>query len=79
MGAGKSTIVEKLTGETGRSSDDGSSFTKTMDYLWTADKSLMIADTPGTNPRKEKLDHNMEIAAALKLSSCFKAPHCYKS
>ncbi|XP_066913423.1 uncharacterized protein [Clytia hemisphaerica] len=65
VGAGKSTIVEKLTGETGRSSDGESSFTKTMDYLWTADKSLMIADTPGTNPRKEKLEHNMEIAAAL--------------
>ena len=64
-GAGKSTLVEKLTGETGRSSNAAISFTRSSEYFWVPDKSLMIADTPGTNPIKEKIDHNMQIAHAL--------------
>ena len=64
-GAGKSTLVEKLTGETGRSSNASESFTRSSDYFWVADKSLMIADTPGSNPMKEKIEHNLQIAQAL--------------
>ena len=65
VGVGKSTIVEKLTGEEGLSSDSSKSKTKTSNYLWVRDKSLLIADTPGCNPLEEKLEHNIEIASAL--------------
>jgi len=65
VGAGKSTIVEKLTGITGRSSTTSASFTRSADYFWVPDKSLLIADTPGANPRKEKMEHNIEIAGAF--------------
>ena len=61
-GVGKSTLVEKLTGITGRSASAASSFTKTSEYFWVPDKSLIIADTPGSNPITEKFDHNMQIA-----------------
>uniref|UniRef100_A0A7M5XF89 G domain-containing protein n=1 Tax=Clytia hemisphaerica TaxID=252671 RepID=A0A7M5XF89_9CNID len=65
VGSGKSTIVEKLTGEKGRSSSSAESATRAAEYFWTPDQRLLIADTPGTNPRKDKLGHNKEIAAAL--------------
>ena len=66
VGVGKSTITEKLTGETGRSSSSRSGNTKTTEYFWVRDKSLLIADSPGSNPNaKQKIDHNFEIAAAL--------------
>ncbi|XP_066933366.1 uncharacterized protein [Clytia hemisphaerica] len=66
VGVGKSTVTEKLTGEVGRSSASSSSSTTTAEYFWVADKSLLIADTPGSNPRvSQKFDHNLEIAAAL--------------
>eukprot|EP00111_Clytia_hemisphaerica_P023492 TCONS_00069223-protein len=65
VGSGKSTIVEKLTGEKGRSSSSAESATRATEYFWTPDQRLLIADTPGTNPRKDKLEHNNEIAAAL--------------
>ena len=47
VGSGKSTVVEKLTGETGLSSGGSGSKTQTTDYFWTEDGSLMISDTPG--------------------------------
>ncbi|XP_066933368.1 uncharacterized protein [Clytia hemisphaerica] len=65
VGSGKSTIVEKLAGVDGRSSSSASSATRSAEYFLTPDQSLLIADTPGTNPRKDKLEHNNEIAAAL--------------
>ena len=34
VGTGKSTLVEKLTGEKGRSSDANESFTKTSETFW---------------------------------------------
>ena len=64
-GAGKSTLVEKLTGVRGRSSRNSESFTKTSEYFWVPGKKLQIADTPGSNPIHEKVEHNMEIASAL--------------
>ena len=64
-GAGKSTLVEKLTGVRGRSSRNSESFTKTSEYFWVRGKKLEIADTPGSNPIHEKVEHNMEIASAL--------------
>ena len=65
VSTGKSTIVEKLTGEKGRSSDANESFTKTSSVLWVPDGSLIVSDTPGSNALKDKLQHNIEIAVAL--------------
>ena len=65
VGTGKSTLVEKLTEREGRSSNANESFTKATDVFWVPDYSLIIADTPGSNALKEKLEHNVHIAAAL--------------
>jgi len=65
VGSGKSTIVEKLTGERGRSSDSHSSVTKTSVPFWVPDGSLTICDTPGSNPEAEELSHNVWIASAI--------------
>ena len=65
VGTGKSTILEKLTGVKGRSSDANESFTKTSTVLWVPDGSLIVSDTPGSNALKDKLEHNVEIAGAL--------------
>ncbi|XP_068751442.1 uncharacterized protein [Montipora capricornis] len=65
VGTGKSTLVEKLTGIKGRSSDANESFTQTFKPFCVPDGSLVVADTPGGNALKDKLDHNLEIARAL--------------
>lgn len=65
VGTGKSTIVEKLTGVKGRSSDANESFTKTSACFWVSDGSLIVSDTPGSNALKDKLEHNISIARAL--------------
>ena len=64
-GTGKSTIVEKLTGEKERSSNDSESFTKSSKAFTVPDGSLIVADTPGSNSKKDKVEHNMWIAGAL--------------
>ena len=65
VGTGKSTIVEKLTGERGRSSEASTSFTKTSDVFFVPDGSLIVSDTPGSNALEDKLQHNVWIACAL--------------
>ena len=65
VGTGKSTIVEKLTGEKGRSSDANESFTKTSHVFLVPDGSLIVSDTPGNNALRDKLEHNISIAEAL--------------
>ncbi|XP_068698372.1 uncharacterized protein [Montipora foliosa] len=65
VGTGKSTLVEKLTGIRGRKSDANESFTQTFEHFRVPDGSLVVADTPGGNALKDKLDHNLEIAKAL--------------
>ena len=65
VGTGKSTLVEKLTKTEGRSSDANESFTKDSDVFWIPDGSLIVADTPGSNALKDKLEHNVHIAAAI--------------
>ncbi|XP_068698368.1 uncharacterized protein [Montipora foliosa] len=67
VGTGKSTLVEKLTGEKGRSLDANESFTSTSEVFWVPDGSFIVADTPGSNSLKDKLDHNVEISGALNL------------
>uniref|UniRef100_A0A7M6DPS4 G domain-containing protein n=1 Tax=Clytia hemisphaerica TaxID=252671 RepID=A0A7M6DPS4_9CNID len=65
VGTGKSTIVEKVTGVKGRKSKSSESFTTESEYFWAKDKSLLIADRPGTNSRKGRLEHNLEVASAF--------------
>ena len=65
VGTGKSTIVEKLTKREGRSSISNESFTKASEVFWVPDGSLIVADTPGSNALRDKLDHNVHIAAAI--------------
>ncbi len=68
VGSGKSTVVEKVTGTRGRSSDSDTSVTRTTEYFSTPDGSLLISDTPGANSMSDKLQHNAEIAGALNFS-----------
>ena len=65
VGTGKSTIVEKLTYEKHRSGDSYQSVTRSSEPFWTFDGSMVICDTPGTNPEADKFKHNVQVAAAL--------------
>ena len=65
VGTGKSTIVEKLTGVTGRSSNSNESFTRETQIISSEDGCLTIADTPGVNAMSDTLKHNLEVAGAL--------------
>ena len=65
VGSGKSTVVEKLTGEKGRSSESSISYTRTSEAFRVPDGSLIISDTPGSNAMDYQLEHNVWIAAAF--------------
>ena len=65
VGTGKSTIIEKLTNERNRSGDGHKSVTRSSEPFWTFDGSMVICDTPGTNPEADKFQHNVNVAAAL--------------
>ena len=68
VGAGKSTLVEKVTGMTEISSAASTSVTKASDVIESVDSSLIICDTPGTNSITDQFDSNLEIAHALNFS-----------
>ena len=65
VGTGKSTVVEKLTGQTGRSRNSSLSFTRSSQAFYVSDRSMLICDTPGSNAIQEKTSHNVFIAAAM--------------
>jgi len=65
VGMGKSTLVEKVTGFRGLSSDASQSFTRASRAFVTGCGRLMIIDTPGANSMSDKLQHNVWIAHAL--------------
>jgi len=65
VGTGKSTLLEKLTEQRGKSSQANESFTRSSEVFWAPDGKLIVADTPGSNALKDTLDHNVEIAGAL--------------
>jgi hypothetical protein len=65
VGCGKSKIVEKITGETGRSSDDTESKTRCSEVFWSHNDQLIIADTPGSNSSRDQFGQNMWIASAF--------------
>ena len=65
VGAGKSTIVEKLTGATGRSSSASQSVTVISEVFEVYDHSLIICDTPGSNSMDNYFRCNLHIAHAM--------------
>ena len=65
VGSGKSTLVEKLTGAKKRSSNASESATRSSEAFCVPDDSLIISDTPGSNSRKERFEHNVWIAQAF--------------
>ena len=68
VGTGKSTIVEKLTGERNRSSSAEESFTTSAGLCTVegpAGKNLVISDTPGSNAMSDNFKHNIWIAQAM--------------
>ena len=65
VGTGKSTLVEKLADVRGQSSDAYESYTRLSKLFWSKDRSMIINDTPGANSMSEKLEHNLQIAAAF--------------
>ena len=67
VGAGKSTLVEKICDEKNRSSCNGFAETQCSEIFESYDRRLEIADTPGTNPLKKEdiLEHNLSIAHAF--------------
>ena len=65
VGAGKSTLVEKLCDEIGRSSNADQSYTRSCEVIESYDRSLEICDTPGSNPMADMFQHNLHIAHAL--------------
>ena len=65
VGTGKSTVAEKLTKREGRSSNASEGHTKASQVFWVPDGTLIVADTPGSNALRDKLEHNVQIAAAI--------------
>eukprot|EP00929_Paragymnodinium_shiwhaense_P055642 TRINITY_DN27869_c0_g1_i1.p1 TRINITY_DN27869_c0_g1~~TRINITY_DN27869_c0_g1_i1.p1 ORF type:complete len:439 (+),score=92.38 TRINITY_DN27869_c0_g1_i1:65-1381(+) len=68
VGMGKSTIVEKVAGVQGLSSESKTSFTKASRAFVTGDRRLQLIDTPGANAMQDRLEHNVWIAHALSFS-----------
>jgi len=68
VGMGKSTLIEKVTGVRGISSDANQSFTRSAGAFVSRCGRLQIIDTPGSNAMKDKLEHNVWIAYALNFA-----------
>ncbi|KAH3757171.1 hypothetical protein Pelo_10992 [Pelomyxa schiedti] len=74
VGSGKSTLCEKLTGRTGLSSDSAESFTKESKIFLSVSRKLVgaverrywIADTPGLNSMKGRVDHALNVLGAMR-------------
>lgn len=65
VGTGKSTLVEKVTKESGISSASSTSKTKSSNVIEAYDGSLIICDTPGTDSIIDKFHSNLQVAHAL--------------
>ena len=65
VGAGKSTLVDKITNSAFRSSTSSESATRNSEVSISFDNKLLICDTPGANPMEESFQHNMWIAQAM--------------
>ena len=67
VGSGKSTLFEKITGTTNRSSNQYASFTTSAEAIMSSDDSFIICDTPGTNSFENRFENNLHIAQAMSL------------
>eukprot|EP00927_Polykrikos_kofoidii_P049586 TRINITY_DN4362_c0_g2_i1.p1 TRINITY_DN4362_c0_g2~~TRINITY_DN4362_c0_g2_i1.p1 ORF type:complete len:462 (-),score=38.16 TRINITY_DN4362_c0_g2_i1:425-1699(-) len=65
VGVGKSTLVERVTGITGISSDASESCTTESCIYVTPCRRMLIIDTPGSNATANAVEHNIWIAHAL--------------
>jgi len=72
VGVGKSTLFEKLTGATGKSSRSDVSFTRVSEVYETLDRSMTICDTPGINSMDSRFQHNCNVAHALNYQAVSK-------
>eukprot|EP00116_Pleurobrachia_bachei_P004257 sb/3464519/ len=68
VGTGKSTIVEKIAEQSGRSGDASFSLTTQSEIFWSYDGSMMIADTPGCNAIQDPFTHNQWVASAINFA-----------
>ena len=68
VGTGKSTLVEKISGTTGISSDTSTSCTRVSFLYQSFDNRILICDTPGSNAMSDKFNHNAWIATAINYS-----------
>merc|ERR1711976_365216 len=64
-GTGKSTVVEKMSGRTGLSSNSKTSHSHHQLRVTSMNGRFCIVDTPGQNALKGALEDNMEVAMAL--------------
>lgn len=67
VGTGKSTLVEKVTGITGLSSNADASFTRSSYAFLTQRRDLQLIDARGGNSMSDRLEHNVWIAHALNV------------
>ena len=65
VGSGKSTIVEKVTGEDRIALNAGASVTRRSNPVWSVGGEFIISDTPGSNSINDKFEHNVWIATAF--------------
>ena len=65
VGSGKSTLVGKVSGTTGMSSQSSTSATRQSGLYFSTDQRILICDTPGSNPLTEKFESNAQIALAI--------------
>jgi len=65
VGVGKSTLFEKITGLTGRSSRSDVSFTRVSELGESFDNRIIVCDTPGMNAMDDRFQHNINVAHAL--------------
>lgn len=68
VGSGKSTLVEKISGQTGISSSQSTSCTRVSSLYESFNKLMIICDTPGSNSMTDKFEHNAWIAGAINYS-----------
>ena len=66
-GAGKTTLMEKVTDHKKSSSGGGIRLNQRANYAWSKDNSLLLCDTPGVSVMNDKFARNMWIALALNL------------
>ncbi|KAH3764054.1 hypothetical protein Pelo_4083 [Pelomyxa schiedti] len=65
VGSGKSALCEKFTGKTGLSSSSEESFTKES-KVFPVDNRYWLADTPGLNSGRERVEHALNLLGALR-------------